>query len=154
MAKCACGCGRDVRRRYAHGHNRRRPISYTVDPETGCWVWSGGKSDGYGHFSRDGVHYKAHRYFYEQAKGPIPAGCCIDHLCRNHSCVNPDHLEAVHPTENVRRGNLTKLTAEQADEIRKLSRTMGRAEIAAAFGIDKSRVGQILRGVGWMEVPA
>lgn len=37
----------------------------------------------------------AHRVFYEEFKGKIPAGYTIDHLCREKSCVNPEHLEAV-----------------------------------------------------------
>lgn len=37
----------------------------------------------------------AHRVYYEQAKGPIPQGLQIDHLCRMPACVNAEHLEAV-----------------------------------------------------------
>jgi hypothetical protein len=45
----------------------------------------------------------AHRLAYELAKGPIPGGLEIDHVCEHRWCVNPNHLEAVTHTENVRR---------------------------------------------------
>lgn len=41
-----------------------------------------------------------HRVFYESFKGKIKEGYTIDHLCREKSCVNPDHLEAVTQREN------------------------------------------------------
>jgi hypothetical protein len=45
----------------------------------------------------------AHRVLYRLVNGPIPIGAEIDHLCRNRSCVNPDHLEAVSHRENLMR---------------------------------------------------
>ena len=36
--------------------------------------------------------------------GPVPDGIEIDHLCRVRHCANPEHLEAVTPTENTMRG--------------------------------------------------
>ena len=45
----------------------------------------------------------AHRLLYEMMVGPIPDGYHIDHLCKNVTCVNPDHLEPVTPGENARR---------------------------------------------------
>lgn len=53
---------------------------------------------------RPGKSTLAHRFSYEFAKGEIPAGLVLDHLCRNTSCVNPDHLEATTQTENIARG--------------------------------------------------
>lgn len=46
-----------------------------------------------------------HRYSYERAEGPVPAGLELDHLCRVRSCVNPEHLEPVTHRENMRRGS-------------------------------------------------
>ena len=71
----------------------------------GCWEWMGAKNDqGYGNFSVSGRLEKAHRYLYERLVGTIPAGYEPDHLSRNHCCVNPDHLEIVTHSENVKRG--------------------------------------------------
>lgn len=71
----------------------------------GCIEWLGSKTPlGYGHFHVDGRAVYAHRWSYEYHVGPIPDGLVIDHLCRNTSCVNPDHLEPVTHAENVKRG--------------------------------------------------
>lgn len=72
----------------------------------GCWVFEGNRNTGgYGLVSgHRGVHPgPAHRIMYEHFSGPVPEGLELDHLCRNPSCVNPDHLEAVTHQENVRR---------------------------------------------------
>lgn len=94
---------------------------YTVD-HTGCWRWLGNISRGYGRCKGDPESPQktrlAHRVFYEHHVGPIPEGLELDHLCRNRWCVNPEHLEPVTRAVNVRRGAHTKLTQEQADEIR------------------------------------
>lgn len=67
-----------------------------VEKTTGCWIWLGCTSGGYGLFGiATSKSAKAHRIAYEIAYGPIPDGLQIDHLCRNPTCVNPCHLEAV-----------------------------------------------------------
>ena len=61
-----------------------------------CWVWKSSlDSDGYGNFWNGHSVVKAHRFSYELYVSKIPNNKQIDHLCRNHTCVNPDHLEAV-----------------------------------------------------------
>lgn len=82
----------------------RRIKSRTVVTPDGCWQWTGGKSEGYGRLSFDGVLYYTHRAMFEALVGPIPDGLTIDHLCRNRACCNPAHLEPVTRGENVRRG--------------------------------------------------
>jgi hypothetical protein len=76
------------------------------EPFSGCWIWIGARhKDGYGVFAiSKGEYYKlAHRIIYEFLKGPIPKELEIDHVCRNKSCVNPNHLEAVTHAVNVAR---------------------------------------------------
>jgi hypothetical protein len=71
-----------------------------------CWLWTAAKSSGgYGRLNVEGRLVQAHRLAYELLTGPIPPELDIDHLCRVHNCVNPDHLEPVTHAENTRRGN-------------------------------------------------
>lgn len=73
-----------------------------------CWIFehAAASSNGYGRFSLNGRTVMAHRIAYELVKGPIPPGLFIDHLCMNRPCVNPDHLEPVTHTENIRRARV------------------------------------------------
>ena len=77
----------------------------------GCWEWRGYKDKpGYGTFNVGGYMRKAHRVSYETFVGAIPAGLHLDHLCRNHGCVRPDHLEPVTSRENTLRGETLAAT--------------------------------------------
>lgn len=73
-----------------------------------CIIWTGYLNEsGYGYSGRvvNGERL-AHRIAYVAAKGPIPADLQLDHLCRVRSCYNPEHLEAVTPSENTRRAHV------------------------------------------------
>ncbi len=85
-----------------------------LDPTTGCWVWTGGRtSSGYGSVSLSGRNTTAHRAIYEATRGPVPAAQVIDHLCRDLLCCCPDHLEPVTNQENVRRGDASWKNGER-----------------------------------------
>lgn len=78
--------------------------SYAVDVN-GCWVWQRPLNwAGYGQMAFDGQRHTAHRAAYLLLVGPVPDGMDLDHLCRNRACVNPDHMEPVTRSENLRRG--------------------------------------------------
>jgi len=74
------------------------------EPMSGCFLWTAYLLDGYGKFHVGQRCVKAHRWAYERARGPIPPGLDLDHLCRNRACVNPLHLEAVTRRVNLLRG--------------------------------------------------
>lgn len=78
-----------------------------VDTRGECWLWKAAHhSEGYGVFNPDGKSLiGSHRWIYQKLFGPIAQGLEIDHLCKVTACVKPSHLEAVTPSENVKRSS-------------------------------------------------
>jgi hypothetical protein len=82
----------------------RFQAKYIINADN-CWIWQASKmSNGYGVFTDTGRKtITAHRWSYTYFKGAIPDGLVIDHICRQPSCVNPAHLQAISQSENIKR---------------------------------------------------
>ncbi len=79
--------------------------SRTRKTTSGCLEWLGWKDRlGYGRVYFSGRSEMAHRFALRLLKRTVPRRLTVDHLCRNTSCVNPEHLEVVPHRINVLRG--------------------------------------------------
>lgn len=95
-----------------------------VDPETGCWIWTGptsgsnGRGAGYPRMSLDGQTVAVHIVMFTNEHGFVPGKKQIDHRCRNRLCVRPDseHLEMVTHKENMRRRDRARSHPYQCQE--------------------------------------
>lgn len=72
-----------------------------------CWHYAGKWTDGKGYKK---VKYKGHTIYVHRAsvelfKGPIPLNHLVDHLCKDHGCWQPEHLEPVPAKVNIERGD-------------------------------------------------
>ena len=106
-----------------------------LDPGS-CWNWTGQLSQhGYGRARFEGKRWYVHRYVYEKLVGPVPEGKEPDHLCRNRTCANPNHLEMVTHRENVLRG-----VGPTAQNVKKTHCVQGHP-------FDEANV--IVRSLGW-----
>ena len=73
------------------------------DGKEHCWLWHGKHmKGGYGIYQTL-ISNSSHQFAYRLYNGDIPDGKVIDHLCEITACCNPNHLEAVTHSENMRR---------------------------------------------------
>lgn len=160
---CSRACSDPGRGERTMANARERFMSFvSPEPNSGCWLWLGSLTRGYGSFSF-GKQMRAPRFSYEEFKGPIPDGHVIRHTCDNKMCVNPDHLVTGTHGDNTQdafdrgraivgsRSAAAKISEHDVLAIVNDDRPLG--EIAQAYGLSKSRVCTIRKGRGWKHVP-
>lgn len=136
-----------------------------VDKSGECWIWRGGTRNGYGHFWLRPRGVRAHRFAYILMHGPIPDEIKVLHSCDNRPCVRHDHLFVGTPVDNMRdarnKGRLAvgeangraKLTASQVIAVRGFhAGGLTQKSIATTFGVDRSTVWAVLRGLTWNHI--
>jgi hypothetical protein len=141
------------------------------EPNSGCWLWTGGFDDRghpfkpYGRIWVRGSSIVAHRASWLTYRGKIPDGMLVCHKCDTPLCINPDHLFLGTHKENTddmiskgrddstriaRRGassNFAKLTPAQVLSIRADPRLQ--RFIAKDYGISQPCVSLIKRFKNW-----
>lgn len=129
----------------------------------GCWEWTASvKPQGYGEIRVGGVLWYAHRFSWQYTHGPIPDGLVIRHKCDNRLCVNPAHLVAGLPVENVmdtvfRKGlnqgqanGMAKLTAADVAWVRQaFLEGASQSELARKLQVNRSCIHKIVHNKHW-----
>jgi AraC-like DNA-binding protein len=145
--------------RFIRFHQQRMkqvPPPVVVDRgyKTPCWEWAGFREHGYGVMGQPGTRkvVRAHIAFYEEKYGPVPEGYELDHLCKNKPCCNPDHVEPVTHTENMRRSPTTKLTPDDVRKIREMKPRYLARELADMFGVTISAIYSIASRKTWQDI--
>jgi hypothetical protein len=156
---CACGCGEPAVYAARHAPRTIRTKIHESDYvimdcgyTTLCWVFRGKLAKGYATIRYQSRQMQAHRAMYEQEVGPIPDGLVIDHLCDVTRCINPAHLEAKTTAENLRWGKHTKLTIQDAREIRRIGMTKTANDLAENYGVTPFTIYQVRRNSIWKEL--
>lgn len=166
---CLCGCGlmapvakktfaeqgmiKGRPQLYRRGHAARlQTPEYHLEDRgytSPCWVWDRARIwSGYGKACRPGKpSLSAHRLYWEELRGPIPDGLTVDHLCKQHDCVNPDHFELVTDVENIRRRDSCKLSLVKAEEIRRSNEP--HRVLAERYGVHRHTIYNVRSGRTW-----
>lgn len=151
----------------------RRPIvdrfeeKFIPEPNSGCWLWTGAMSGGYGTFYCDDGdlrRVKSSRAAWMIYRGQIPDDKWVLHHCDNSACVNPDHLylgdHEMNVTDRTRRdrNNPPHGSANGSAKLREsdipLILADGRSHetIAKDYGVNQSQITRIKQHKAWTHV--
>lgn len=132
-----------------------------------CWPWTAMlNGGGYGRFRDRKRKVLAHRYAWEQAHGPIPAGMLVCHRCDNPRCCNPAHLflgtSADNATDRNTKGRQArgdgngraKLTTEIVRDIRSryADGAVNKSGLARSLGVSGTTIQSVLEHKSWVHV--
>lgn len=93
------------------------------EPNSGCWLWTGGFDDRghpfepYGRIWVRGSSIAAHRASWLTYRGEIPEGMLVCHKCDTPLCINPDHLFL-----DTHKGNTRDMISKGRDDSTRISR--------------------------------
>jgi hypothetical protein len=134
--------------------------------DTGCWLWTGVLTYGYGALNVHGRRTLAHRFSYELAHGPIPDGIFVCHNCPGGDvkrCVNPAHLWLGSHADNMadasrkgqnahgERNGAARLTDAQVLDIRQryVPHQVTKRMLAQEHGVSIGLINRIVTGRIW-----
>lgn len=137
----------------------------TPEPNTGCWLWTGGGV--YPAFTVDGESYPAHRWILAQKTGDVGNGLEACHRCDTPACVNPDHLFWGTEKDNARdsmtkgrratgtRNTNARLTASIVSQMKQryCAGAVTQRALAREYGVSQRAVVMALNGITWKEAP-
>jgi hypothetical protein len=146
---------------------QRFDLQYMPEPMSGCWLWIGSvrnEATPYGRLNVGGKTVIATRFSYERFIGPIPDGMFICHRCDNSLCVNPDHLFAGSPKDNmddmIAKGRKYRQLGQTHwnckltdDDVRAIRASSAKSvDLAKQYGVSDKQIAKIRLGQRWKHV--
>lgn len=134
-------------------------------PFGNCWIWTAGKSRGYGGFMVGGKTILAHRFSFELHYGPLANGLQACHSCDNRSCVNPTemfpgtiatNMADRHAKGRSARGEAianSRFTASEILAIRsRVASGISQVQVAREYNTRQGAISRIVRRESWKHI--